>query len=337
MKRISIEEHFTTEEHLKALRSILDKTYHVKEVIHQEKVLGLELPFLAPSLKEKEVERLLDTGDGRIREMDEAGIDMQVLSLVSPGVQVFEPNHGTALAKEINDRLHEAVSQHPERLAGLACLNPQDPPGAAKELERSVRDLGLKGACINSHVKGEYLDDKKYWAIFETAEKLDVPIYIHPRVPSPGMVAPYLDYPMLATAMHGFATEVSFHALRLIYAGVFDRFPGLKIILGHLGEGLPFWLWRLDNIWERRSHSEKVERRPSRYFKENFFVTTSGIFSQPALLCAYLALRAGRILFAVDYPMESNQMAVSFMDEAVICDKDKEKIYHENAESLFGL
>ena len=337
MKRITIEEHFSTEEHLAYLRSILEKKYPVPEVIQEEKILDRELPFLSPSAKENEVSRLLDIGEGRLMEMDEAGIDMQVLSLISPGVQVFDPPTGTTLAKKINDLLSETVRKYPKRFAGLASIAPQNPIDAADELERAVQELGLKGASINSHVKGEYLDDKKYWVIFERAEKLGVPIYLHPRSPSPAMAEPYLAYPMLAAALCGFSAEVALHALRLICSGLFDEYPKLNIILGHLGEALPYWLWRLDTIWNRRSLLNKLKKTPTDYFKENFFVTTSGMFSQPPLLCSYLALGADRILFAVDYPLESNKDAVQFMEETPICDSDKEKIYHFNAEKLLAL
>jgi len=337
MKRISIEEHFSTEEHLDHLRSILEKKYPVPEVIEEEKTLDRELPFLSASAKQNEVSRLLDIGEGRLAEMDEAGIDMQVLSLISPGVQVFDPPTGTNLAKKINDLLSETVRKYPKRFAGFASIAPQSPIDAADELERAVQELGLKGASINSHVKGEYLDDKKYWVIFERAEKLGAPIYLHPRSPSPDMAKPYLAYPMLAAALCGFNAEVALHALRLICSGLFDEYPQLHIILGHLGEALPYWLWRLDTIWKRRSLLNTLKRTPSEYFKENFFVTTSGMFSQPPLLCAYLALGADRILFAVDHPMESNKDAVQFVEEAPICDSDKEKISHLNAERLLAL
>ena len=224
MRKISIEEHFTTEEHLDQLNAILEKKYPIPDVIEEEKIISCEVPFLVPTRREEAVKRLLDIGDGRIKEMDEVGIDMQVLSLVSPGIQVFDAAKGTSLAKKINDQLSEAVSKHPERLAGFASLAPQDPGKAADELERAVKDLGFKGACINSHTKGEYLDEKKYWVIFEKAEELGVPIYIHPRSPSPDMVKPYLDYPMLTTAIIGFAAEVSLHALRLISSGLLPKY-----------------------------------------------------------------------------------------------------------------
>lgn len=337
MKKITIEEHFSTKEHLDTYKLILEGKYPIPEVLREEKILDRELPFLHPRINEKNVADLLDIGEGRLREMDEAGIDMQVLSLISPGVQALDAATGTGMAKKVNDILSEAVKKHPKRLAGFASIAPQNPKDAAEELERAVVKLGLKGASINSHTKGEYLDDEKYWVIFERAESLGVPIYIHPRCPSPDMATPYLKYQGLATAMLGFAAEVSLHALRLIYSGVFDRYPKLQIILGHLGEALPYWLWRLDNMWQRRSLAEHVRRLPSEYMKENFFVTTSGIFSQPPLICSYLALGAERILFAVDYPLEKSSAAIKFIEEAPICDADKEKICHLNAEKLLGL
>jgi 2,3-dihydroxybenzoate decarboxylase len=270
--------------------------------------------------------------------MEEAGIDMQILSLVSPGVQAFDAATGTRMARKINDGLYKVVQKYPKKFAGLASIAPQDPMGAAAELERAVKELGLKGASINSHTRGEYLDNRKYRVVFEKAERLGVPIYIHPRSPSPDMAKPYLTYPVLATAMSGFAAEVSIHALRLIVSGLFDEHPQLKIIIGHLGEALPFWLWRLDDRWLRAAPGGlSVKNKPSQYIKDNFFITTSGNFSVSAFLCSYLELGAERILFAVDYPMESNKEAVHFMEGLPICDSDKEKVCHLNAEKLFGL
>lgn len=321
MKKIAIEEHFWTEDIINLFRS------------RKEPSGGLVDPDIGS--------RLLDLREGRLRDMDESGIDMQVLCLAS-GLESFDASDGTAMAKKINDYLSEVVKGCPERFAGFAALAPQDPGAAANELERAVRELGLKGAKINSHIRGEYLDDPKYWVIFERAEKLGVPIYLHPRRPSPDMLKPYLTYPALAGSMWGYAAETGLHAMRLIFSGVFDKYPGLKIILGHLGEALPFWLWRIDNRWLREQvasdpMSKKLKKKPSQYIKDNFLVTTSGMFWQPALLCVYMALGAERILFAVDYPYESNREAVEFMDAMPICDSDKEMIYHANAERLLLL
>ena len=204
MKKITLEEHFTTVEQLDYLRSILEKKYAVPEVIQDEGALSMEVRWVpvsdySSSLLGSDImlSRLLEVGEGRLREMDEDGIDMQVLSLVSPGVQMLDASTATTAMKNINDSLAEIVKAHPTRFAGLATLAPQNPNSSADELERAVQELGLKGASINSHTKGEYLDDKKYWAIFEKAEKLDVPIYIHPRAPSSSMLEPFLTYPIL--------------------------------------------------------------------------------------------------------------------------------------------
>ncbi len=343
MKKIAIEEHFLTEEFVSYLRS--NKGYPRLESIEDEKNNKIERLWhsadikgvLSPDLKS----RLLDLGEGRLREMEKTGIDMQVLSLTT-GVEQFDASDGTAMARKTNDELSKVVKKYPQKFAGFAALAPQDPGAAADELERAVKELGLKGVKINSHIRGEYLDDEKYWVIFERAEKLGVPIYLHPRSPSPDMLKPYLAYPGLAGAVLGFAAETSLHAIRLILSGVFDKYPGLKIILGHLGEALPFWLWRIDNRYLKERiasdpRARKLEKTPSQYFKDNFLVTTSGMLWQPALLCTYLALGADRILFAVDYPYESSREAVEFMEVAAICDSDKEKIYHLNVEELLAL
>ena len=344
MKRISVEEHFHTEEYVELLRS--RKDYPMVEISEDKQHNKLELLWCAPGYylprKPGITDRLLDVAEVRLKEMDEAGVDMQVLSLVSPGPEIFDASTGTAVARSTNDELSGIIKQYPQRFAGFAALAPQDPRGAADELERAVKELGLKGAKINSHIRGEYLDDQKFWVIFERAEKLGVPIYIHPREPSPDMLKPYLTYPALAGSMWGYAAETGLHAMRLICSGVFDKYPGLKIMLGHLGEALPFWLWRLDQRWHKGEGAsdplvKKLMKKPSEYIKNNFLVTTSGMFWEPALLCVYLALGADSILFAVDYPFEDSKEAVEFLDTVSICDRDKEKIYHLNAEKLLGL
>lgn len=327
MRKIAIEEHFSTDEYLDCLRSMREKEYPPSN--HAQL-------FGADDISSTYGSKLLDVREGRLREMDEAGIDMQVLSLVL-GVEILDASTGTAIAKKTNDKLSEIVKQYPNRFAGLAALANQNPSEAADELKRAVGQLGLKGALIRSHVNREYLDDKKYWIIFEMAEKLGVPIYIHPMRPSPDMVKPYLTYPVLSGAMHGYAADAALCALRLICSGVFDEYPRLKIILGHLGEALPYWLWRMDNHWQRNPLANKLKKAPSEYIKDNFFITTSGMFWLPPLMCAYLALGADRILFAVDYPFESNKEAVQFIDSVPISDSDKEKICHLNAERLFML
>src|SRR5690606_8420097 len=169
----------------------------------------------------------------------------QVVSLTGPGVQVFDAPTAAALTVSFNDQLAEAIGRHPDRLAGLAAVAPQDPAHAARELERAVRQLDLKGAIVNSHTHGEYLDDPKFWEIFEAAEALGVPVYIHPQTPPKAMIEPFLDCG-LDGAVFGFAVESGLPMLRLIFSGVFDRFPKLRVVVGHLGEGIPYWLFRVD-------------------------------------------------------------------------------------------
>jgi 5-carboxyvanillate decarboxylase len=281
---------------------------------------------------------LQDTGEDRLDQLDKLGIDIQVLSLVSPGVQELNASEAITLARNINDELSKAVKRHPDRLVGLATIAPQAPDEAARELERAVITLGFRGVCINSHTGGEYLDDQKYWPIFAAAEKLDIPIYLHPRTPVPAMLEPYLKYPSLASAMLGFTNETNLHVMRLLLSGVFDRYPRLKIILGHLGEALPYLLWRLDDQWQKGSASTKhLGKIPSQYFKDNFIITTSGLFSYPALLCAYMQLGADNIMFAIDYPFASNEDGVRFIKSLALSNKDKEKICHLNAERIFKL
>jgi 5-carboxyvanillate decarboxylase len=215
------------------------------------------------------IDRLLDVGPRRIAHMDGASIDMQVLALTAPGVQLFDAASATGLAAQSNDILADAIKAHPTRFAGLAAVAPQDPGAAAREIERGASRLGLRGVIINSHTKGEYLDLAKYRPLLEAAEAFDMPIYLHPREPAPSMVAPYLDHG-LYFATWGFSAESGLHAMRLIMSGTFDRHPGLKVILGHMGEALPFWLQRIDNrhaAQERIGVDKKLQRRPSDYFR----------------------------------------------------------------------
>lgn len=346
MKKIAFEEHFTTEEQAGYIRDIILKKYPVKRINKQEEYMNLEIRWVPTSDQSTTLvganavmQKLLDIGDGRIKELDESGIDMQVLTLVSPGVQMLDGPTAVSTMKRTDDYLAEVVRSHPERFVGLATLAPQNPIASAKELERAVKKLGLRGACVNSQTNGEYLDDQKFWPIFETAEQLDVPIYIHARIPSQQMVKAYMGYPGMALAFWGYGAETSLHAVRLICSGVFEKYPRLKIILGHLGEALPFWLWRLDRRWSAGAggSAKGFSRKPSEYFRDNFYITTSGNFWFPPLQESMLAIGADRILFAVDYPFESNQDGVRFIDSVPISHGDKEKICHFNAEKLLKL
>ena len=341
MKKIAIEEHFFTQNYIDYQRS---KTGMVSEVASKERMKKGKLEkFENVVARPGEIEECLDVDNKRLKTMDAAGIDIQVLSFSSPGTEGMDNTEdATAMAKQTNDELAKIIKRHPGRYSGFATIAAQDPGNAARELKRAVKDLGLVGVKINSHVQGEYLDDTKFWPIFEMAEKLEVPVYLHPRSPSPDLIKPYLKYPILATAVWGFAAETGLHAMRLICSGLFDKYPGLQIILGHLGEGFPFWMWRMDDHrWDEAGVPDpltpKIANKISYYVKNNFFATTSGNFWMPAFLCAYFALGADRIMFAVDYPMESSKHATALIENAPICDLDKEKIFHLNAEKLLRI
>jgi 2,3-dihydroxybenzoate decarboxylase len=288
------------------------------------------------------VARIQDLGAGRLADMDASGIAKQLVFLTAPGVQVFDAPTAVSLSKTLNDQLSEEIKKHPDRYAGLAAIAPQSPHDAAKEMERAVKKLGLKGAVINSHTQGEYLDDPKYWEIFEAAQALGVPIYLHPNTPPAGMIQPFLARG-LEGAIYGFAVETGLHMLRLVLAGVFDRFPRLAMVLGHLGEGLPFWLFRLDFMHRAMVSANRYEgvralkKRPSEYLKENIWVTTSGMQWAPAILYTLSVLGADRVLYAMDYPYQFVPEEVRVTDELPISDADRKKLYQSNAEQVFKL
>jgi len=336
-RRIAVEEAFATPELLADWRGLLAWAKD-EDPAFFSLYYGLLTSDGAQGLRD----RLSDVGQGRIGDMNRWGVDMQVLSLTAPGVQLFRPRKSTAVASEINTQLAEIISEHPERYAGLAAIAPQDVPGAVRELDRAVNVLGLRGALINSHTQGEYLDSSKYWPVFEAAEALGVPVYLHPNTPSPQMAKPYMDYGLVGPGW-GFAAETSLHAVRLILSGLLDTYPDTKIILGHMGEGLPFWLHRMDSRFglfakvDRTGRVKKLRKKPGEYVRDNFVITTSGMPWHPALMMSRQVLGADHIMFAIDYPYESTREAVLSMDKAPIPDKDKKKIYSENAEKLFRL
>ena len=333
-RRIAVEEAFVTPEIMKQWHVVLAGS----DVEPGFAKMGETILAQTPGNKPLD-DRLLDIGAARIAHMDAIGIDMQVLSLTSPGVQVFESALATRLAAESNDVLAAAVRAYPTRFAGLAAIAPQDPAAAAKEIERGATELGLCGIIVNSHTKGEYLDAPKFRPILEAAQAHDLPIYLHPREPAASWVGPYLDY-ALWFAGWGFAAETGLHAMRLIMSGTFDRFPKLKIVLGHMGEGLPFWLQRIDNRYRlevKIGACEKLARLPSEYFLDNFVITTSGVTSMPALRLSLDELGVDRILFAADFPYEDDAEAVRFMDGASVTEEERKKIYETNACRVFKL
>jgi 2,3-dihydroxybenzoate decarboxylase len=282
-------------------------------------------------------QRLLDLDSLRIEEMDKYRVDTSVLSITDPGVQL-EPDAKKAidLAKEANDVLAAAVQRHPKRLEGFAHLPMQAPREAADELERAVRQLGLKGALLNGHTNGEYYDAEKFWPVWERAEALDAPIYLHPTN-APDVTAAMAGYPELWGAMWGWTTEAATHTLRPIFGGVIDRFPKATLIIEHMGETLPALLWRFDSRFQIMYHTNAIQKMPSQYVRENILITTSGVFSFPPLQCALLALGSDRILFSIDYPYESTKEGVEFIENAPISQIDREKICHLNAERVLKL
>jgi 2,3-dihydroxybenzoate decarboxylase len=287
------------------------------------------------------VDRLTDIDALRIRDMDATGIDIQVLSLTSPGVQVFDRATANSLAVTTNNMVAEAVRKHPTRFAGLAAASPQDPAAAAKEIERAVTNLGLKGVIINSHTRGELLDDPKFWEIFEAVEALDVPMYLHPQTPPPAMIEPYVSRG-LEGALLGFGAEAGLHALAIIRSGAFDRFPSLRIVLGHGGEALPFWLYRTDTLIKTarpnlRNGAAKLEHPPSHYLKTNMYVTTSGMAWGPVIAFLQSVLGTDRVLYAMDYPYQFDVSEVVTIDTLPMSIPDKKRLFQTNAETVFRL
>ena len=281
--------------------------------------------------------RLDDLDDLRIREMDAAGIDVQVLSQGAPGVQRFDAESSVALAREANDRLHETVRRHPERFAAFTTLPTPDPRAAADELERTVSDYGFKGGMVHGLTHGKFIDLPEFWPIFERAEALDVPIYLHPAIPHPEVVKAYYadyvaDHPGLLTAGWGFTVETATQGIRMVLSGVFDAHPKLQVIIGHLGEGLPFLLWRINDALSRDQDYSFRE-----VFCRHVHVTTSGNFSDTAMTCSIAELGIDRIMFSVDYPFASNKAGADWVEAFPLSAEDKTKVLSGNAERLLRM
>jgi len=286
--------------------------------------------------------RLLDLGEERIADMDATGIDKQLLLLTAPGVQVLDTAEGTALARAANDEMVDAIRRYPDRLSGLAAIAPQDPAAAAEELRRGVTELGLHGGVVNGHTQGRYLSDQEFWPIFEAAEDLDVPIYIHPTGLPKNMIGPFQEAG-LDGAIYGFGVDTGLHLLRIITAGVFDRFPRLKIVVGHAGEAIPFWLFRLDHMHAATVRAQRYEamkptqRTISEYMRENVYITTSGMAWEPAIRFCQDVLGSDRVLYAMDYPYEYEVDEVRTYDNLGVDAATKKALYQTNAERVFKL
>jgi gamma-resorcylate decarboxylase len=291
-------------------------------------------------------ERVLDLHGRRLRLMDEFGMDMMILSLNAPAIQsIHDPKRANEIARKANDYLAEQVRKRPDRFQALAALPLQDADLATRELQRCVKELGMVGALVNGFSQiGDpntiaYYDHKQYWPFWEVVEKLDVPFYLHPRNPLPQHAKIYDGQEWLLGPTWAFGQETAVHALRLMGSGLFDKYPKLNIILGHMGEGLPFSMWRVDNTngWIPNRHNYPAKKKIAHYFQNNFHITTSGNFFTPALLLTMTVVGADRILFSTDWPFENIDHAALWFDSATISENDRMKIGRTNALKLFKL
>lgn len=319
MRIIALEEHFTTEEFARNSAAVA--------------------AIAQPGVWAESLRLLLDFSDGRLAAMDRAGVDLQVLSLNSPGIQAEDDARiAVKKAAQVNDLLAEMVARRPDRFAGFAVLPLQDPEAAVRELERAITTLGLKGAVVNAHSKGTYLDDPALCILWGTLQSLDVPLYLHPgsSVDTPHVFG---GHPVLAGPMWSWGNDTASHVLRCVFGGVFDDHPQAKLMVGHMGEGLPYVLWRLDSRWSWHNHHgiELQLEKPSDYIRRNLYITTSGVCDSAPLLCALSALGSDKVFFAADYPFEDLDFATRFLREAPIHDADRAKIAHLNAERLLRL
>ena len=290
--------------------------------------------------------RLVDFQDKRLRLMDAAGIETMIVSLNAPAIQgIHEVKRAVEVAREANDVLAREIARRPDRFAGVAALPMQDPESATAELQRCIEDLGFKGALVNGFSQAGspdtavYYDLPQYRPFWRVVERLDVPFYLHPRNPLPGAIRGYEGHAWLMGPTWAFAAETAVHALRLIGSGLFDEFPRLQIILGHLGEGLPYYLWRIDNrnAWMKAAHKYAARKPVADYFRANFHLTTSGHYSTPALIDAVAEIGADRVMFSVDYPFEDMSDAADWFDNAQIDEADRHRIGRTNAIKLFKL
>jgi 5-carboxyvanillate decarboxylase len=337
-QRIATEEAFAPPEMLDIYKKILEKGDADPGF---RGLMGFYMS--SPSARAQHIIRCLtDMDQLRIQHMDECGIDKQVLALTSPGVQVMEKADAVAYAQVANDYLADAIRRHPTRFVGMLTVAPQDPQAAAKEIERGVNKLGIHSVVINSHTQGEYLSDPKFWDIFAAAEAHDTPIYLHPNSLPKNMLQPFQECG-LDGAIYGFGVETGLHAMRIITAGVFDRFPKLKMIIGHMGEALPYWMYRLDYMHratvasQRYDSMKPIKKKPSDYLRENFYITNSGVAWEPAIKFAQQVVGVDRVLYAMDYPYQYQVDEVIALDNMTMSAEDKKKFFQTNAETVFKI
>lgn len=326
MRTIAIEEHYTTPKFLEG----------------PGRAVGEDLGGSRSAMGQRTLARLADLDGGRIAEMDAAGIDMQVLSINSPGTEQTDPADVLAVARDANAVLADAIRRHPTRFAGLMALPTAIPDQAASELQRQFGKDGFCGAILNGHCRGRYLDDDFFWPILEAAEALGAPIYMHPTIPPRAVVEASFggfspaETMLLAGPAWGWHIETAVHVLRMIARGVFDRFPGLQIVIGHMGEAIPFMMPRLDKITAALS-GLSCERKPGDYLRENLHYTFGGFNFDSTFANLLAEVGVDRIMFSVDYPYGSMSDARQFLDRIPVSDADRERIAHGNAEKLLRI
>jgi 5-carboxyvanillate decarboxylase len=288
------------------------------------------------------VDRLQDAGERRIADMDAAGIDHQVMAMTSPGTQVLDADEGQAIARLANDRLSAVCRAHPDRFSALAAVSFEDVDAAIIELRRAVTELGLKGLILNDHIRGSYIDEPRFAPLLAELEELDVPLYLHPNTPPDSMISPYFEAG-LDGAVHGFGASAGLHLLRIITSGLLDRHPGLRVVVGHLGEGLPFWLHRIDHMHANQVASGRYERikplrqAPSQYFSTQIWLTTSGMPWAPAILFTREVIGAQRVMYAMDYPYQFHASEVDAQEALPISDAEKADFFELTARRVFAL
>lgn len=302
--------------------------------------------FLGEHVWDELKSRLLDIHVKRLGEMDKHGVEIMILSLNAPAVQAIpDRKRAIEVAKKANDYLAEQVAKNPKRFQAFAALPMQDPDAAAREYERCIKQLGFVGALVNGFSQVDdpnsavYLDQAQYWDFWSVVEKLDYPFYLHPRNPIPSMAQIYEGHKWLLGPTWAFGQETAVHALRLMGSGLFDKYPGIKIVLGHLGEGLPYSIWRVDNRngWTKMKGNYPAKKKIGEYFQKHFWLTTSGNFRTQTLIDAMLEIGSDRILFSADWPFENVDHAAIWFDNATISELDRQKIGRLNSAELFKL
>jgi len=288
------------------------------------------------------VERLQDAGARRVADMDAAGIDHQIIALTAPGTQVLDAAEGQRIAALANDKMAQAVAEHPTRFSALAAVSYEDPDAAVAELQRAVGELGMKGLILNSHIRGQYIDHPKFEPIIEAVADLDVPIYLHPTTPPNRMIEPFREAG-LDGAVFGFGVETGLHLLRMITSGMFDRHPNLRVVVGHLAEALPFWLSRIDYMHAKQVAAKRYEatpplqQKPSEYFKSHIWITTSGMAWEPAIRFTREVTGPDRVMYAMDYPYQYEVSEVEAMDGLEMSEAEKKAFFEDIAREVFRL